>query len=75
MPTLSNSSSIRIHRFLLFGRNPFKARSRILGGRNAGASQTILVTEVEENLEGGASERLQGINTKTHLPIKNNEFE
>jgi hypothetical protein len=24
MPILSNSSSIRIHRFLLFGRNPFK---------------------------------------------------
>jgi hypothetical protein len=30
---------------------------------------------VEENLEGSTSERLQGVNTKTHLPIKNSEFE
>jgi predicted amidophosphoribosyltransferase len=33
-----------------------------------------LVPEVEENLERGAIERLQGINPKTHLPIKNSEF-
>jgi hypothetical protein len=30
---------------------------------------------VEENLEGSTSERLQGVNTKTHFPIKNSEFE
>jgi hypothetical protein len=30
---------------------------------------------VEENLEGSTSERLQSINTKAHLPIKNGEFE
>jgi hypothetical protein len=34
-----------------------------------------LVPEVEENLEGVASERLQGINMKTHFPVKNSEFE
>jgi hypothetical protein len=39
------------------------------------ASKTILIPEVEENLERITSERLQGINTKTHLPIKNSEFE
>jgi hypothetical protein len=33
-----------------------------------------LVPEVEKNLEGGAIERLQGINPKPHLPIKNSEF-
>jgi hypothetical protein len=33
-----------------------------------------LIPEVEENFEGRAIERLQGINPKTHLPIKNSEF-
>jgi hypothetical protein len=30
---------------------------------------------VEENLEGGTSKRLQGVNTRTYLTIKNSEFE
>jgi hypothetical protein len=30
---------------------------------------------VEENLEGSTSARLQGINTKAYLSIKNGEFE
>jgi hypothetical protein len=30
---------------------------------------------VEENLEGSTSGRLQSINTKAYLPVKNDEFE
>jgi hypothetical protein len=64
-----------IHQFLLLSRNPLKTRSRIRGGGDASSSQTVFIPEVEENLEGSTSARLQGINTKAYLSIKNGEFE
>jgi hypothetical protein len=75
---LRSSRSKGIHwkrRFLLLSRNPLKTRSRIRGGGDASSSQTIFIPEVEENLEGSTSERLQSINTKAYLSIKDSEFE
>jgi hypothetical protein len=73
--TLRSSGSKRTPRFLLLSRNPLETQARIRGGGDASSSQTIFVPKVEENLKGSTSERLQGVNTKTHLPIKNSEFE
>jgi hypothetical protein len=50
-------------------------RTRVQGGRDTSSSQTIFVPKVKENLEGIIDEIFQGEDTKTHLPIKNREFE